>query len=102
MLLLPGGAEAHLSLQGQSGPRAPPSQAPLSEGYRRDRVFAYLLRRAMVKPLTEDGRSCQILIAMFSRVDQDEDGKIDFKQLQQALVNMGWATIKEDRMTAGR
>ena len=50
----------------------------------------------MVKPLTEDGRSCQILIAMFSRVDQDEDGKIDFKQLQQALVNMGWATIKED------
>ena len=38
----------------------------------------------------------QIIVAMFSRVDQDEDCQIDFKELHQALVNMGWATVTED------
>ena len=38
----------------------------------------------------------QIQIAMFSRVDQDEDGNIDFLELQQALINMDWATVREE------
>ena len=34
--------------------------------------------------------------AMFNRVDQDGDDSIDSKELQQALINMDWATVRED------
>ena len=84
----PGGAGVPPLHQGHPGPGDTPPQAPLSEGYRRDRVAFYRLQRAMVNP--------QIVMSMFSRADQDEDAQIDVKELHQALVNMGWATVTED------